>query len=167
MELLLKAIVLAIFILFSEFAYTAESHCIRPEMTVFSCRTGTKVVSVCGSNVISSQMGYLQYRFGSLESPEFIYPNKKIKPGQWVTGNTLIYAGGGGAYLRFIRNRYHYIVYTAIGRGWGERAGVIVEKDGFRKANLSCNNQLISELGADFFERAQIVVDQIGFELPD
>ena len=167
MELLLKAIVLAIFVLFSEFAYSVESHCIRSEITIFNCRIGTKVVSVCGSNPISFQIGYLQYRFGFLKSPELIYPNKKIQPGQWVTGNSLVYAGGGGAYLRFIRNRYHYIVYTAIGRGWGERAGVIVEKDGHRKANLSCNNQPTSELGVDFFERAQIVVDQVGFELPE
>jgi len=42
----------------------------------------------------------------------------------------------GGGYLRFINGQRHYIVYTAIGKGWGAKDGVAVEK----------NNQLIGNL---------------------
>lgn len=160
-------ILLIIFVTFTELAYSADSHCTKQELTLFNCRIDKKVVSVCASEPVSTKSGYLQYRFGSLAAPELIYPSKKIRPGKWLSGNTLIFSGGGGAYLRFIRNRYHYVVYTAIGHGWGEKAGVSIEKDGYRKVNLSCSNPPITELGPDLFERAQITMDQIGFELPE
>ncbi len=148
-------------------AYAQPSHCTPQELTVFNCSVGHKVISICTSHFLSPQSGYLQYRFGVVGSPELIIPNQKIPPNHLVSGNTLTFAGGGGAYLRFMRKRYHYIVYAAIGRGWGEKAGVSVEKNGQGRANLICRDQPSSLLGPDFFEHTQITIDQIGFELPE
>lgn len=158
---------LGFLISYPSLAYAQSSHCTPQELTVFNCSIGRKVISICASHSLSPQSGYLQYRFGVVDSPELIIPNRKMPPNHSVSGNTLTFAGGGGAYLRFMRKRYHYIVYTAIGRGWGEKAGVSVENNGQRRANLVCRNQPISELGPDFFEHTQITIDQIGFELPE
>ena len=69
--------------------------------------------------------------------------------------------------MRFKRDTFAYVVYTAIGRGWGEKAGVAVEKDNKLQANLVCNKPVQSELGPDFFDQAGLAEDQAGFELPD
>lgn len=151
----------------SQSVISANSHCTHQEIIVFNCSIGKKVVSICASQNFSAQTPYLQYRFGPINSPELIFPSKKIMSHSKITGNILTFSGGGGAYLRFTRDHYRYVIYTAIGRGWGEKAGVTVEKNGQRQANLICRDQPISVLGPDFFERAQISIDQIGFELPE
>ncbi len=151
----------------SQSVISANSHCTHQEEIVFNCSIGNKVVSICASQNSNTQATYLQYRFGPIHSPELIFPSKKIMPHSKITGNILTFSGGGGAYLRFTRNRYRYVIYTAIGRGWGEKAGVAVEKNGRLQVNLICRDQPISVLGPDFFDRAQIAIDQIGFELPE
>lgn len=146
--------------------YGQPSHCTSQELIIFNCSIGKKIASVCASHSLSPQSGYLQYRFGVVGSPELIIPNRKIPPNHSVSGNTLTFAGGGGAYLRFIRKRYHYIVYTAIGRGWGEKSGVSVEKNGQRLSNFICRDQPISELGTDLWEQIGITKDTNDFDLP-
>ncbi|HMV13389.1 MAG TPA: hypothetical protein PKD88_04445 [Nitrosomonas sp.] len=163
----IKSILVLALLGISQSVVSANTHCSHQEVIVFNCNIGKKVVSICASPNLSAKTGYLQYHFGPIHSPELVFPSKKIAPHDQVTGGTLTFSGGGGAYLRFIRNHHRYVVYTAIGRGWGEKAGVNVEKNGHRKANLICRNQPISELGPDFFERAAIKQDPIGFELPE
>lgn len=147
-------------------ANPVPSHCSEDEWTVFNCQAGTKIASVCASPALSKGSGYLQYRFGSKEVPELVYPENKRVPDSTILANTLTFAGGGGAYLRFKRGRYGYVAYTAIGRGWGEKAGVAVEKDQQIIVNLPCHKPVISELGSDFFDRAGITRDAVGFDLP-
>lgn len=151
---------------FSELACAAGSHCSKEESVIFNCSVGKNTVSVCASSPIDKESGYLQYRFGPVGSPELAYPDKLKPPANSVTADTLTFAGGGGAYLRFTRNRYSYTVYTAIGQGWGEKAGVSVEKNGKRQINLSCKDRPVSELGPDFFDQAGLTKDESGFDLP-
>jgi hypothetical protein len=136
------------------------THCATNERVVFSCVTDSKVVSVCASGD-----GALSYRFGPPGRPEISYPpasesRSLVKAGRWV------FAGGGGAWLAFHRPPFRYVIYTAIGRGWHERAGVAVEKDGRLLTNLRCRGAEISELGPDFFSRAGIADDDRPFDLP-
>ncbi|MGZ5001204.1 MAG: hypothetical protein ACXV7F_12970 [Methylomonas sp.] len=159
--------ILAIFLCgFSAWVGAAESHCATDELVVFNCSLGKKIVSVCASKSISATSGYLQYRFGPKGSPELIYPADKTVPNADILAETLSFAGGGGAYIRFKRGRYGYVVYTAIGRGWGEKAGLVVEKNLKLQAHLPCQLPVQSELGPDFFEQAGLSKDPIGFELP-
>lgn len=77
-----------------------------------------------------------------------------------------MFAGGGGGYIRFLNGRYQYIVYTAIGKGWGTKDGVAVEKDGTLIKFFTCNDIPVSKIGAEFFARAGLAADQEEFSLP-
>jgi hypothetical protein len=141
------------------------THCAANEQTVFSCVTDHKVVSVCASGDLAQHGGSLSYRFGALGRPEISYPSpgqsqEVVKAGRWV------FAGGGGAWLAFHRSAYRYIVYSAVGRGWHEKAGLAVEKGGRLLANLRCRGMPVSELGPDFFSSAGISDDETPFDLP-
>ncbi|MEI6334525.1 MAG: hypothetical protein WCS87_08205 [Methylococcaceae bacterium] len=149
-------------------AIAAGSHCSEQEQTVFSCSLGKKIVSVCASKDISPTSGYLQYRFGKQAVPELIFPasTEPAFPRTDIQARILMFSGGGGSYLRFINGRYNYIVYTAIGKGWGAKDGISVEKDGKVVANLLCRNVPVSMLSEAFFTRAGLATDQTEFELP-
>jgi hypothetical protein len=61
----------------------AQTHCIPPEQTFFSCKIrGTqKVASLCGVSTMGgdNEDSWLQYRFGRLGVIEFRYPRAKEK----------------------------------------------------------------------------------------
>lgn len=143
----------------------APSHCAVGERVVFSCAVGAKTVSVCAAGDLSSTGGTLRYRFGLMGQPEITYPPEGAwrdvtRAGRWI------FSGGGGAWLAFNRAPFRYVVYTAIGRGWGEKAGVAVEKDGGLLTNLPCRGTPVSELGPDYFSGAGIPDDETPFDLP-
>jgi hypothetical protein len=141
------------------------THCAANERVVFSCTIGNKVVSVCASGDLAQNDGSLIYRFGLLGRPEISYPSPGesrdvVKAGRWV------FAGGGGAWLAFHLSPYRYIVYSAVGRGWHEKAGLAVEKGSRLLTNLRCRGMPISELGPDLFSSAGIPDDETPFNLP-
>jgi hypothetical protein len=144
----------------------APTQCMTDERVVFSCATGNKIVSVCASGDLARSAGSLSYRFGPPGRPEISYPppgefRQVVKAGRWV------FAGGGGAWLAFHRPPFRYIIYSAIGRGWREKAGVAVEKQDRLFANLPCRGEPTSnELGPDFFTSAGIRNDETPFDLP-
>jgi len=141
------------------------THCATNERIIFSCATDNKVVSVCASGDFAQYGGSLSYRFGAPGRPEISYPSSGewrdiVKAGRWV------FAGGGGAWLAFHRSPFRYIVYSAVGRGWHEKAGLAVDRDGRLLMNLRCRGTPISELGPDFFSSARIPDDDTPFDLP-
>lgn len=77
-----------------------------------------------------------------------------------------MFAGGGGGYLRFINEPYNYIVYTAIGKGWGAKDGVAVEKNNQLIVNLECRDVPITKLSEEFFTHAGLLIDQNEFLIP-
>lgn len=147
-------------------AETVPSHCSADEQTLFNCSTGGKTVSVCAAPNLSADTGSAQYRFGPPGAPELVYPPTAAGWRKLTRGGVLTFAGGGGAYLAFTNGPYRYVVYTAIGSGWGEKAGVAVEKNGKRVASLPCKGKETSELGPDLFTKAAIAEDTAGFDLP-
>src|ERR1700683_2916905 len=109
-------------------ANAASTLCLANEDTIFSCRAGKKVISVCASKDLTAEHGYLQYRFGAPAKVELTIPGDQPGPPNTSAGSrTLVFSGGGGAYLRFKSGDYDYVVYTAIGRGWGVKDGVAIE----------------------------------------
>jgi hypothetical protein len=140
--------------------------CPAPERALFSCAIGAKEVAVCASGDLAQTTGTIQYRFGRPSRVELAYPPAG---GDWravTRSGTLAFSGGGGAFLAFERPPYRYVVYTAIGQGWGSKAGVVVEKSGKRIANLKCATEARSELGPDLFSSAGIAPFEDSFELP-
>lgn len=154
------------------------SFCTPAETVVFSCRTSpTKLVSVCASKDAGPTRGYLQYRTGKPDSSEpldLTLPAAQLPPPQAASGESVPFAGGGGAWLRIATktNNIAFTVYTGIGK-WGprgevqEKAGLAVERDGKRIATLKCIGKPISLLGPDWFEKAGIKSKDLDFDFPD
>jgi len=137
-----------------------ESQCAPAEKVIFSCSTGMKT-AVCANGDLSG----LNYRFGPPGKPEMVYPTDA--PWRNVTRSGMMtFSGGGGAWLAFHHAAFRTIVYTAIGRGWGEKAGLVVEHNGKMIVNLACRGKPVSELASDFFSNAGITDDDTPFGLP-
>lgn len=127
---------------------------------------GTKAVSVCGSPDLTADSGFLQYRFGRLAALELSYPPAGTDWRKVTHGGTLMFSGGGGAFLAFTNAPFRYVVYSATGRGWGSKAGVVVEKNGRKIASLACKGKVKSELGPELFSAAGIETADDSFVLP-
>jgi hypothetical protein len=143
--------------------------CSAEEQVVFSCTTeAKKVVSLCSSSPLTETAGYLQYRFGVAgKAPELFYPTTRQLPKNLFLSGTMMYSGGGGAYLKFTNAEYTYAVFTGIGKGW-EKEGVVVQKAGKQIAYLQCKGPWTSQLGPDWFDKAKIQKDPQAsdFEIP-
>lgn len=130
--------------------------------TVFSCRSGTKTISVCAS----ADARLLQYRFGTPSATELVLPSTNDGTHGSIQAGRLSFSGGGGATLAFTAGAYRYTVYTAVGSGWGSKAGVVVDKHERRIASLRCSAAVYSELGPQLFDEAGLAADPRAFELP-
>ncbi|WMJ08867.1 hypothetical protein [Nitrosomonas sp. sh817] len=148
--------------------WAAGSHCQPHEQIIFSCSLGKKTVSVCASKDLSADNGYLQYRFGQPGRIELNLPAlpQSAPVNQFVQARSLMFSGGGGGYLRFISEPYHYIVYSAIGKGWGPKDGVAVEKSGRLMAYHECRDIPVSKLSDALFSDAGLLPDQREFMIP-
>jgi hypothetical protein len=143
-----------------------DSLCQASERVIFSCSIGQKLVSICGSTEPTPTSGYAQYRFGIKDAPELTLPMPPTEYRSFVKGAMLTFSGGGGAYLRFANGEFSYVTYTAIGKGWGTKEGLVVERKGKSITNFPCVGPVQSEIGPELFLRAGILEDQIGFDLP-
>ena len=145
----------------------APTLCLKNEDNIFSCSAGKKVISVCASKDLTAEHGYLQYRFGLPDKVELTIPaDRTTSPVNSAVAHTLMFSGGGGAYLRFKTADYDYVVYTAIGKGWGTKDGVAIEKNGKLRTHISCKDVPVSKMGADFFTKAGLKEDTQDFDLP-
>ena len=98
------------------------SLCKADEAIIFSCSTGAHVASICATKNISKSQGSMQYRYGKGDKLDLVYPDPAGKPADVFTSGTLMFSGGGGAYLRFDNGAFRYTVFTAIGN-WGRSGG--------------------------------------------
>ncbi|NLB59427.1 MAG: hypothetical protein GX805_13365 [Gammaproteobacteria bacterium] len=134
--------------------------CAGGEAVVFACATGTdRGVAICGSQD-GAQLRYIETGEDGGTGPDA----SRAASADFRSG-TLMYSGGGGAYLRFDRDGLEHTVYTGIGRGW-EKAGVVVQEDGRTVRELACQGEVTSLIGPELFERASIPADESGFEIP-
>jgi hypothetical protein len=155
-------------------AATRKSWCTGVENEVFTCHPGDKRVSVCTSKGATAQLGQLLYRFGPATGgpADLVLPTSATAPARSATGESVGFAAGGGAWLRFRHGNHAYVVYSGIGR-WGrngateERHGVQVEQNGKVLATLACRKTDVNELAPDWFERMGIAPDAQGFAFPN
>lgn len=151
------------------------SFCTPAETVVFACRTGAKMASVCASKD-SGPKAYLQYRFGKLDGSE---PLEQVLPeggqvaaARAANGESVPFSGGGGAWLRFRKGQFTYTVYTGIGN-WGPKgekrtkSGLHIEHAGKPLATLKCQEEPISLLGPDWFEKVGVKPGNEDFDFPD
>lgn len=141
-----------------------SSLCQSGEAIVFSCVAGAKIVSVCGT-------GYPQYRFGKPGEVEMSLPEGRVAPAAAASGEVVPFSGGGGVWLRFAKPPYAYVVYDGIGN-WGPGgakkaiAGVVVEQNGRKIANIRCTAPAHSSLSPDWFGQTGIKTNNQDFEFP-
>ncbi len=165
---IMKQALIALFCISSASAYAVPTLCFNDEQDIFTCHTATKkIISVCASKDLAPARGYLQYRFGLPDKVEVAVPaQRSVSPANSALSGTLVFSGGGGDYLRFKAGGYDYVVYTAIGKGWGEKDGVAIEKNGKRLSHVSCKDEPVSKLGLDFYGKAGLKTDKSDFDLP-
>ncbi|MCD9028469.1 hypothetical protein LDO26_09640 [Luteimonas sp. BDR2-5] len=151
-------------------AASAQGFCAADEQVVFGCRSGAgRIDAVCASPDLSEGTGGLQYRQsagGDTRHVVLAYPAAGVAASQAFRGGTLMYSGGGGAFLRFDHDGRVHTLYTGIGRGW-EKAGVVVQPvAGGAADELTCEGEVESTIGPALFDQAGIADDPAGFEIP-
>lgn len=126
------ALALCSFLAFAEPSYGAlpkKTHCKPDETIVFSCPSGTRIISVCASKNLSQTDGYIEYRYGKFKALEINFPPLERRAQQYVQARRLMFAKGGGVYLRFNNAPFSYNVYSAFVGGEGPKEGVLVQKN--------------------------------------
>lgn len=145
-------------------AWAAESRCHPRKRIVFSCSLGNKRVLVCAYSDFSANRRHLhQFEQQSTLEPLFPVLTESALTPQFIWARNLMFTGGAGDYLRIVPLH----MYTAIGKDWGARNGVAVEKNNQFIVNLECRDIPITKLSEAFFTRAGLPIDQNAFLIPD
>jgi len=111
------------------------SHCSDTEETIWSCRAGTKIYSLCASSDLSRSGGYLQYRAGRQHAVEMRFPAITMHPSQVFKFGLLAH----GASLSFNSGQY---TYNILEDAKGE-AGIYVTGP-TKSAMINCGNSTFS-----------------------
>ena len=149
-------------------AHAAPTACAKDEETIFRCpATNDRTVAVCASQGFTAQRGSLQYRYGPADNAELTLPPGRDSPPRdsAVLGNVLL-SGGGGSGLRFASGGYRYMVYSAVVRGAGAKAGVGVWQGTKQISNIRCRNAK-AEIDVPRLEKAGFAQASEPFDLPE
>ena len=140
------------------------SLCKANEEVFFSCSAKSKTISLCASADASATKGYLIYRYGRIGHPvELEYPSIPTPPAKAFSFACESGAKGGTEQLSFRTGGYVYTLYSDHWSGADQTkdAGVIVEKDGRRLANIECTNPLAP------MDMYYLGVDELHFSKPE
>jgi hypothetical protein len=104
-----------------------------------------KTLSVCTSKELDNSKGWLQYRFGSIEKIDLLYPETKVHPKKYFQFNRAYSAAENVMIgeLRFKNGASQYTVYREDAKGKSE-AGIYVTvraKDTYLKCKSTKNTQ--------------------------
>lgn len=107
--------------LYSSWA-SSDTLCDSQEQTLFSCKSKSKLASLCSSNVFSENTGYIRYLYGKHGEIELEYPNDKSlarKNFKW----SRVYSPGVNVYLKFNIGEFKYYVYSSQGESYNSYSG--------------------------------------------
>ncbi len=137
-----------------EAALLAKSLCAKPDQTIFTCANKDVTVSICKEN---DKYGLYS---GTKEKPETLM----MADPSMVQFGTLMYAGGGGNYLRFDEGTKLFYAYSASGKGW-EQAGLdTLATDGAKTSSIVCDYKTAAQ--SDFFGNLGLKENETeGFEI--
>jgi len=118
----------------------SQTLCAEGELNVFSCELGKKILSVCGSKDLDHEKGWLQYRIGTSEKLDLVYPEKNEHPKKFFKSNRLYSSAEQSLIqeLQFKKSNTAYTVYTQEIKGKKE-AGVSVTINA-KDIYLKCKN---------------------------
>lgn len=136
--------------------------CITDEVVLFSCNTntGSRIISLCGSMKPNGPTSYIQYRYGSQNQLELVYPATKKPPGQIFTTRYDNYTRGGRASsVSFNIGKYSYVISAGLISGSEDNdghvgyvsdAGLEVYRQEKSIKNIPCNENDYTGDYADF-----------------
>jgi len=157
MPRLLQHVAFAAGALFANACFAGQpTHCTTNEQVFFNCKVKSgKLISVCGSQNLSSESGCVQYRFGPLGRPELQYPATTLeRPDHFALESHRPYQAESEL-LHFSVGEHEYSVYQAHGTDAipHNTAGVLVSgpnigaKGESSFSNLKCLPGRIERLG--------------------
>jgi hypothetical protein len=115
-------------------ALAETSLCELGEINFDSCFVGEKLMSFCASKNLS----YFQYRFGTPEKVEFVFPSKRKNPkGLFFSSMS---PDGLENRISFRNGHYTYITFS-IDSEHGASHGIYILKDGALTKTLECSSQ--------------------------
>jgi hypothetical protein len=147
-----------LFLLFSLFSNQTEAAekkntglCASTELNIFSCSTKNgKLISVC-SELTTSKVAKIEYRFGKMNKVELTLPKSSEDQ---VSYNSVMYSGGGGAYVRFNHGDIDYIVFSKMVKGEGASSGVLIHNKGKKSVSVRC--KIEGDVDLDKLEKLQL-----------
>jgi len=132
----------------------AETLCTTDEVVLFSCNTGRRIISLCGSMKPVGPASYIQYRYGRPNQLELVYPTDKKPPGQLFKTDFTTYARGSmESNVSFAVGEYSYTIYANIILGssddmnnappgeYGPHAGVLVYRHEKVLKDIACRSE--------------------------
>lgn len=91
--------------------------CKPSEDIYFSCPMKNKIVSVCAKNNVSPDAGYVQYRYGTTEDIEMIYPKNNVPPRDIFSITDASEGSAAQENLKFKNGSYDYVLYHGFTNG--------------------------------------------------
>lgn len=142
-------------------ADTRNSHCSEKEVVAFECQleNSSKVVSICTSNPLSRDKGYVQYRFGKIGNIELKYPTDLNNSQEKFSLTVAWFVGGWRSTLGFKNSEIEYSIYDeAIKES-------PVSKDYYRGITIWKGNKKLADLpckkGVQYHNTVSILEDDV------
>ena len=89
----------------------AATLCTGEEQSLFNCTTKRKIISLCGSKLLTKEEGYVQYKFGTRSKIDFHFPSEPSPQGRHFQLSSTAYAGGGKTHIKFSNENVEYIIF--------------------------------------------------------
>ena len=120
---------------------SVSSLCAPMERPLFSCTSGTKVISVCASPDLSGSSGYLKYKFGrSQHKIELSYPREEAHPRRYFRFfGDYTSAKASSEQLSFVIGAFSYSVFVDRSAFDFNGSGVFVKSGGKPSAYFPCD----------------------------
>lgn len=115
--------------------YPASALCEAGEITLWTCDANAKRYSLCSSQEVTADAGYIQYRAGNEEGATFLFPENRRHPrGFFAQRNS----PSGDAFVTFRNGGYRY---TLIDRLRGTSSILVSDEAGSAGgAEIACSN---------------------------
>ena len=149
---------------------SAGSLCGSQERTLFTCKSKSKLASICASQTLSENAGYLRYVYGNDKKIELDYPkNRSLAKENFLWSKS--WSPGVNVYLKFRVGQFKYYVYSGQGESYGDRenpnsiyhweySGIAVFRNEALLQNIKCADANISTSeGINEIERTKIPSD--------
>ncbi|MFN7922804.1 MAG: hypothetical protein U0Q16_22045 [Bryobacteraceae bacterium] len=116
----------------------ADDTCLDP---LFACETaGNKAIQICSvEEVVGERWSHIQYRFGTLEKPELVYPADSSKGAQSLFFSHVSRKSLYEVSVRFTNGGYTYRVFSiANDKGEGSAGVIVSDAKGKRLSTIHC-----------------------------